>query len=213
MDDARDDKPVRDRQLQAVLTEYTALRAEVLQKYQHHLQIYALSAALAASIVGALADRSWDVVLLVPVISAVFALRYLWEGKTINRIGRYLWDMEERKLPCLLTGPAAASVPPGTDTGAYWVGWEHYFHSPFPTRYYQSTALLSALLAFIVIPEGMGVAFSALVIIGHVPGTATEIHSFVPRWLHFVAIFANVVLAAYLTFRLTTAALTPEQER
>ena len=206
-------------QLRAVLSERDSLRAELLQKFQHHLQMYALLAPFLAAAIGlAVANNAGDVLLLLPLVSTTFALRYIWEEKVVNAIGNYLRAMERGKLVDLLErrdsvrdgevvpkSPSAdgwwrpRQVPRMDDSDAeetalkYWVGWEHYFHATFPASYY----VASAILTFVVLPIVPPIVFSVMKLF-----IDTGLNSQVPPPAHVVALFVNFILAIYLVLAL-----------
>jgi len=209
--------PEAELQLRAVLSERDSLRAEILQKFQNHLQIYALLTPFLAAAIGlAVANNAGDVLLLLPLVSTTFALRYLWEEEVVNSIGRYLSAMERGKLVDLLgiravrTGDEVAD-PASIDSWRhrrarrsfdkvaeeealkYWIGWEQYFHAPFPTAYYS----VSALLTFVVLPILPPIIFSILKLFKN------NVNSELPSAIHVVALVVNALLAVYLIYSLS----------
>ena len=86
--------------VQAILSEYQALRNNILQKFHHHLQIYSLIITVFAVMFSYIfTEKNYDLLLLIPVISSAFAFRYIWEQNIIEIIGNYLKIMEDEILP------------------------------------------------------------------------------------------------------------------
>lgn len=113
---------------QAILSEYQALRNEILQKFHHHILIYSiLVPAIGALIFYVLKEKIYDLLLIIPILSSSFAFRYIWEQNVIVTIGNYLRMMEEDIFPKFI-GQRSNSEK----QMMYWVGWEHYFRDNFP---------------------------------------------------------------------------------
>ena len=205
------------RRLEAVLRERDGLRGEILQKFQHHLQLYSLLTPTAAVVVTALVGRvTWDVVLLIPIVTTGFAFRYLWEEQVIYSIGNYLKTQESQKLPALIgtTGGKVASPDAPRESDQYWVAWEHYFHEDFPPGIRRMPFYRAAsLLAFVGTPFGPAVVFALLSIWRELFGQPAGLRSILPLWAHVVVLLAYGILGGLLAMQLRKVGGPAQQRR
>ena len=192
----RDPDSVAQLRLQAVLAEYNARRAENLQKFGHHLQLYSFVTTGVMVVIGwAVSTGTYDVLLGVPVLSTAFALRYLWEQAVIVRLGDYIRLLEEHTLPSLI------GTPPPVATGGLplWVGWQHYWdgHAP-PSRWFKVAIVIVAVgIPFLPALTLAGVTLIQTYVLGSA-ATATDM----PTIVHVVAIPLYGLLAAWLVTKL-----------
>jgi hypothetical protein len=88
--------------LQAILEEYKTLKNELLQKFQHQMQMYSITITAVVAIIGvAFAQKIPDILLITPAITSAFAFRYIWEQSIIVKIGDYLRIIESEIMPKL----------------------------------------------------------------------------------------------------------------
>lgn len=186
---------LRKLRLQAVLAEYQALRSEMLQKFQQHLQIYSIVVTAATLIIGwAVTQGDYDVLLVIPIFSSALSLRYIWEQNIIVMMGGYLNELEEKIFPKLLSGDAADSAPESR-----WIGWEHYFRANFPKRPLYKPA---SQILMVVVPMIPAVVYSALNLVSvwvHTPQLAV---SHLHPAIHFIALMVYIPAGIYLSLRL-----------
>lgn len=181
MDQVAGDGPLRELRLRAVLNERDHLRAEMLEKFQHHLQLFSLFAPAVLATVALLADnKAFDLLYVVPVVTSALAYRYVWEERVINRISDYLLDMETRKIPALIGTVDGAPLTANSASSNFWVAWEHYFHDRFPYRYH----LVAAVILFVVLPIAPPVSFGVLVVVQRLTHTSTAVRSVLPIGVH-----------------------------
>jgi hypothetical protein len=182
--------------LQAVLAEYQALRAETLQKLGHHLQLYAVSVTGVSAVIGwAVSTQKYDVLLIVPIPAAAFALRYVWEQTVIIMIGDYLRLMEREMFPALV----GKRTEPQCEHERLWIGWQHYFHDHFPRFAFYKPAVL---ILMVVIPFAPAMWHSAASLYASRSGTHIAWATSLPMAVHATALVVYAVAAAYLSRRL-----------
>lgn len=182
-------------QLQAVLSERDSLRAEILQKFQHHLQLYSLLApALVGTIAAAAGEDLLELLLFVPIVSTALAYRYLWEEHVINLLGDYLLESECRKLPELIE--TRSQTLDKLDSGTLWVGWEHYFHGRSQASEFKPYKI-AAWLAFIVFPSVPALGMSVVAITADLtdPDWLSPI---LPLWAHICLLVMNLIIGVIL---------------
>ena len=184
--------------VQAILSEYQALRNNILQKFHHHLQIYSLIITVFAVMFSYIfTEKNYDLLLLIPVISSAFAFRYIWEQNIIEIIGNYLKIMEDEILPEVI-----GYRDTDQNQRKYWVGWEHYFRNHFPRRHYYKYTIE---LLFVVIPIFPAVFYSIIVILKHFRLISIEINSFIPMLVHLIMTLIYLFLAYFLSKELWRA--------
>jgi len=193
---------VKQRQLQALLSERDSLRAEILQKFQHHLQLYAVLAPVVVGVLAAaVGQHLFELLVFVPIMSTTLACRYLWEEHVINVLGDYLLDTECRKLPELIDRRPTTSGTAEPGPVELWVGWEHYFHRRSvgaPFRPYKA----AAWLAFIVIPFLPALCVSILAIGDYATSAPDWLSPVLPAWSHVLILVMNLLLGGWLVHQL-----------
>lgn len=108
--------------MQAALSEYQALRAELIQKFTHQMQLYSLVVGTVTIMLGyALANRAYDLLLAIPIVSSALAFRFIWEQAIVTLLGKYLATVEEDVLPTII-GQREKDFDLGDRK--YWIGWE-----------------------------------------------------------------------------------------
>lgn len=174
--------------LQAVLNERDCLRTELLQRFDHHLQLYAIIVSIVVGYAGPLLGTwSFDALVILPLVSTAFGYRYLWEQRVIGCITSYLLRMERETLPRLI------GLRPHHDahsaSSQYWVGWEHYFRDYRPWPFHR----VSSLLTFVGIPiiPSMLYCLSAT-------SSVRPNYQRLPTGIYLGALLLNSVLAVHL---------------
>lgn len=183
--------------LQAVLVEYQALKTEHIQKFRHHLVIFSILIPAVAVIFGSVVTKkTFDLLLLLPIVSASLAFRYIWEQSVIIAIGHYISDLESDVFPKLL---GARSTGEAVPTPKLWVGWEHYFESNFKRLpfYKYTTQLL-----FVIVPFTPSFMFGFLVVIKHYCDVNYDLKTLLPVSAHIVLLVLYLILAIYLAMNL-----------
>jgi hypothetical protein len=183
----------------------------MLQKFQHHLQLFSLLAPGLLTAVGVVvANGILDLLYLVPLVSTALALRYIWEEQVINRIGDYLLDMETSTIPELIGVRCPETIPAADrDSGDYWVAWERYFHERFPTPY----AAMTSVLTFVAMPIGPPIVLGTLVAVQRLAGASDRIHTILPIGVHVFFTLGYILVAVVLTLRLLGLGPTELQRR
>jgi len=185
---------------QAILNEYQALKNELLQKFRHQLQIYSMMITAIAIMIGyVLAEKNYDLFLVIPVVSSAFAFRYIWEQNIIVMIGNYLRIMEAEILPEII---GYRSKDTDQNYRGYWVGWEHYFMDHFPKPYFYKYTIE---LLFVGVPIFPALIYSMAVILQHFTLISIQINSFIPIPVHILMTLIYLFLAYYLSWKLWRA--------
>jgi hypothetical protein len=184
--------------LTAVLNEYASLKAELLQKFRHQLQMYSIVITAIVALIGyLLTTQSYDVLLVVPTVGAVFSLRYIWEQKLIALLGSYLRVLESDVFPELIG--IRSSEAKVADYRRYWVGWEHYARERFPNARFYKVVIV---LVFIAVPMGPALVYSAIAALRHYGVGSGEINTALPAPVHIAAFILIGYMAVHLSLRL-----------
>jgi hypothetical protein len=186
--------------LRAVLAQYEALRGELLQKFRHHLQLYSVTvAALSVIIAYVLAQKAYDVLLVIPMLSSAFAFRYIWEQNVIVLLCTYVREEIEGKMIPALIGRRLETREGASEE--YWLGWEHYFMERFPRPHFYKYTIE---LLFVALPFAPALVFSGFVLLSAVV-IKGGVESNVPIPVHASLLLLYLFLAYYLSRKLWTA--------
>lgn len=187
------DNNITQLRLEAVLSEYRALRDEMLQKFTHHLNIYSVVITAIAFTMGwVITNEVCDLLLAIPIVSSAFCFRYIWEQAVIVRIGNYLAHMEKNIFPGLIGTRNDEGVE---EYQKLWVGWEHYFKKHFPEIAFYKHAIVILLVILPILPQ---VIFSSLIIASRYFSITLPFKSCLPTLVHLTAVIFYVPLGIYL---------------
>ncbi|MEE8059589.1 MAG: hypothetical protein V3T17_17405 [Pseudomonadales bacterium] len=194
-DKSINDLELRKLRLQTALAEYQAMRAEILQKFRNHLQIYAVSIAAITAMLGWVVTKNvFDVLLVIPIVSIALTLRYIWEQNVIVTLGDYLRKMESEVFPSLLSSDEIEIVSPQP-----FIMWEHYFQDNFPNLSLYKPAILVLLVLIPIVP---GVIFSLSCLLNSMFSNLIPITSQLHIGIHWVALLIYSPLGGYLSWKL-----------
>jgi hypothetical protein len=191
--------------MQAALSEYQALRAELLQKFTHQMQLYSLVVGTITIMLGyTLANRAYDLLLVVPIVSSAMAFRFSWEQAVIALLGKYLATVEEEVLPTII-GQRENNFE--LSDRNYWIGWEHYFED----HYLKTPSYMYAVqLVFVVIPYAPALIFSGLVIAKQFFAASVLVETSLPIFVHITAIVCLMIFGVYVSLKLRRTVSSPE---
>jgi len=201
----------QDRRLDVVLAEYKALRGEILQKFQNHIQLYAIiGSLLVIGLTYIIYNEIYDALLIIPVITSALAYRFIWEQSVIVTIGRYIKEeIEEVKIPELIGYRGNISEKNGSQH-QYWMAWEHFFMENFPMpkipriKFKKWTDrpfafyMLAFLILFIFIPFFPAIFWNIICI-----GSYAHIFDFqaltcLPNYVHILSLIICCILCSHI---------------
>ena len=156
MEKYQDDFTSKKNKFQIVIAEYGALRAELLQKFEHHMRLFYITTIVFMAVVGyIITQKQYDVLLSIPIFIVPLVYRYIWEQSVIVVIGRYIREeIEQKKIPELIGYRSNISE----DYEKYWAGWEHYWAANAPKPFYKP----AIIFLFIIIPFLPSLIWSSL---------------------------------------------------
>lgn len=178
-----------DEKVKVVLAEYNALRSEIIQKFQLHLQIYTIVFSALMLLIGFIfINKIYDLLLVIPLFASILLYRWIWEQELIKLLSIYLNDLEENKIPALIGHFDVTKE----NFQKYWMGWQHFYieNSP-PKKYYKYSFNLLIAITF-----GLPITFNILAILsiyGYI-----NIITHIPFILHLLAILINSSLAFHI---------------
>ncbi len=185
--------------LHAIIEEYKALRNELIQKFQHQLQIYSITVTAVVAVMGfSFAQKNLDILLVLPLISSAFAFRYIWEQSIIVKIADYLRMIESQIMP-KLTG-LRSTKQNALDTEKYWVGWEHYYQ--WTMKQSHSLLYYKWTIELLFVGPILMALFVSLAVVIQVSDVPLMINSFLPLQIHLLLIAINLLLAVYIFMKL-----------
>ncbi|MFA6924447.1 MAG: hypothetical protein WC223_09365 [Bacteroidales bacterium] len=188
-------KELKQLRLQAVLAEYQAIRSEMLQKFQHHLQIYSIIVTAITIILGWVITKNvYDALLVIPIFSIALSLRYIWEQNVIVIMGGYLKVLEEKIFPNLLSGDGTDDTPESR-----WINWEHYFQENFPKFPLYKPAIQ---ILIIIVPIVPAIIFSILNLLPIVLNMPEIVKSHLHPLIHLVALITYIIMGIYVSIKL-----------
>ena len=183
--------------LEIALTEYRALRDEVLQKFRHHLIIYSSVIAVVASVFGvSINTGKYDLLLITPIISIALTLRYIWEQHVIVTIGKYIIKMEEEIFPKLVINEHLDEVRTKCCRCMY---WDHYFKDNFPNIAWYKPAVV---LILIVVPIILPATFSCIFLYCKYFECTFQVNSDLGIYIHIAALLIYIPVSIFLTKKL-----------
>ena len=183
--------------LEIALTEYRALRDEVLQKFRHHLLIYSSVIAVVASVFGvSINTGKYDLLLITPIISIALTLRYIWEQHVIVTIGKYIMKMEEEIFPELVINAHLDEVQTKC---CRWMNWDHYFKDNFPNIAWYKPAVV---LILIVVPIILPATFSCIFLYCKYFECEFQVNSDLGTYIHITALLIYIPVSIFLTKKL-----------
>jgi len=119
-------------QSQILLKEYEMMRLETYHRLSFYFQICQIyTLALTAAYGYVIANKHWDILLLLPWISLALYMRAIWDQKVANFIDQYLREEVESKFHIILShsvGPKFPALP-----RLKWKGWFEFYPAQFPT--------------------------------------------------------------------------------
>lgn len=158
MEKNQDEPTPKQNKLQVVLTEYSALRTELLQKFEHHIRLFYITIVVLMALEGyILTHKAYDVLMWIPIFIIPLACRYIWEQSVIVVLGGYIKkEIEQRKIPELIGCRSNTS----NDYENYWAGWEHYWAENTPKPFYKP----AIIFLFVIIPFAPSLLWSIVYI-------------------------------------------------
>jgi hypothetical protein len=186
--------------LRIVLEELKYLRAELLQKFSHHIQLFAIVPTVLAFASGyIITQKCYDLLYIIPIFTLPITFRYLWEQQVIVIITKYIRDELIEKRLTDIVGIRAESV---CDYERYWLGYEHYWmfwetkkmrelHWPLYFKH-------AAFLAFVFIPFFPCLMYSALLLSQNFL-IDLGLSSYMPWPIHLIISIIYLVLSIYIS--------------
>lgn len=204
MDSNKGDKPISDHMLNVVLKEYELLREELLQKYRHHMQIFAILVSAMAIITGyIISERAYDIFYLIPIFIIPLLYRYIYEQCIATTMGRYIRDELIEKRLAETIGKRKSR---GNRYDPHWLGWEHYYLE-WEERRYKKIGIpryfdYAAIYIFILLPFGLSLFYSIVCILSLSKVVNIQLHSYLPLWLHIVILTIYMFIAIFLNHKI-----------
>lgn len=197
MEKDQDELTSKQNKLQAVLTEYSALRTELLQKFEHHIRLFYITIIVFMSLEGyILTQKAYDVLMWIPIFIIPLACRYIWEQSVIGVISRYIEkEIEQRKISELIGCRSNTSK----DYEKYWVGWQHYWVEKTPKSFYKP----AIIFLFVIIPFAPSLLWSIVCITS--VSLDPNVQSCIPINFHILISVIYVFLAFYIGKKLLRA--------
>jgi hypothetical protein len=200
-DDDGTTNSVSDRErLNVVLKELEYLRAELLQKFTHHLQLFAIvPPALGLIITYLVTKGTYDATYILPILILPIAFRYLWEQQAIVIIGKYIrGELIEKRLTSIVGFRNAKAI---NDYDRYWLGYEHYWldwetkmipHRHFYWKY-------AAFLIFVFIPFIPCLVYGILFLYQEIFLAELNLSSILPSSIHVTILVIYLFISIYLS--------------
>lgn len=126
--------------LNVVLTEFRALRDEIHLKLQMFYQIYVIYFGAVGLFYGyVVANKIFDFVLAVPIVSLALFFRLIYDQKLIHLIGKYIkLRISEEQIPAIID----SITPDGRKDLPAVMQWSHYYKANAPWRYYKASMFI-----------------------------------------------------------------------
>ena len=188
----QDEPTTKQNELQVVLTEYSALRNELLQKFEHHIRLFYITIIVFMAVVGyLLTQKAYDVLMCIPIFIIPLVCRYIWEQSAIGVISRYIEkEIEQKKIPELIGYRSNTSK----NYEKYWMGYQHYWVKNTPKPFYKP----AAIFLFVIIPFAPSLLWSIVYITSIFLDTNVPSSS-IPIIFHVLISIIYVSLAFYIS--------------
>ena len=186
---------LRQLRLDTVLVEYQSLRAELLQRFNHHIQIYSIIVTAMTFMFGwIIAQKEYDVLLIVPIFTSALGLRYIWDQNLIVMIGSYIQELEKDVIPKLLSAKGDES-----SSESRVINWEHYFKKNYPKFALYKPAIITLITILPIVPV---LVFSISNLLPYLINSNEIAPSNLHPAIHIVAIVLYSIIGIYLSRKL-----------
>lgn len=165
--------------LKVVLAEFQTLRNEVLLKLQMVYQIYVIYFTALGLFYGyVVANKIFDFVLAVPIVSLALFLRLIYDQLVLRKIGNYIKSqISEQQIPSII----------GRDQPCL-MQWQHYYDKSGPVKYYKA----SYFIIFVFFSVGPAIWHNLNVIQSFRAGAPC--YTTLPIWTYSPILFFNLVI-------------------
>lgn len=187
--------------LTAVLAEYEALRAAVLNNFRLQLQIYAIYASGLLVFYGLVIEHgAYDVMMAIPIFSMALLFRVSWHEAITRQVSEYICEMEEKKIHRIV-GPIDKDCKELTSSNLC-IGWQHYWNERSLSHGWPKYWEYSARMLFVGFSVVPAVLYGCYNVIAPRLDNYTEISRFGVKSLLFL-LLVNTSLGCYMWYRIT----------
>ena len=181
--------------LNVVLTEYKALRDEIIDNFRLHLQIYSIYTSALLIFYGLIfIHKIYDLILVIPIFSLSLFFRILWEQIIIRKIEKYIrYEIEKKKIPMII-GRIKEDHEHGYAN--LWMGWQHFWKEIKHPKYYK----YSLFTLFLIVSVLPAVLYSIYSIFDYLK--KVQIDTKLPIEIHLPFLILNLLIGCYMVCKI-----------